>query len=669
MDRLVRALLQLLLLVGGSAFAQPVVSYRIDVELVPDRHILKGRESVRWANTSSVPTSELWLHLGLNAYASNQTTLMRQLSVEPGFAWGWIRITSLHTADGSDLLPGLSLVQPDDGNRFDATVARLSLPAPVLPGAAVELEIEFEAQLPALTRGTGHAGDFHLVGHWFPRLGVLEDSGVRGRRDPAWVCHQEHRFGGGYADIASFRVAVTVPVGWVVGASGVEVHRGEVPADAPVSTRIVFRADSAPDFAWTAAPQELLTVVEAELDPARDVPQEWIEQSQQLLGRSAAELELPPIHLRLLIPRSKASLADRLLKVARLALVWHGLHYGVYPYPQLTIVVPPLLPGDIRSTGYPTLIAVRASMYDTQSLPFDGLPRLEAAIVHQVAHQYFNGMMASDQMRDAWLAEGLTRYAEISCLLALAKQGLLPLQQAGELWTRERDSLRRARAPVRPARPAWHARSRQEYTAAVVSRPALALRTLEGLVGQESLARGIRAYVTRFRHTHPTGEDLFAILDAFSGDELGWLFSEMILGDAEADWAVLDVSNQLRPEIHGKTITELGWDHEEADGAWQVEIDIGRHGELTGPVQVEMSLADGTSLRRTWDGQERWQRWRLRTEHPVVAVIADPDGVWALETQRHDNYWRSSTARFRQRPAWWFTHTLHLLRLLGLPVS
>jgi hypothetical protein len=647
-----------------------VVSYRIDVELDPETHVLYGRESARWANTSSAPTAELWLHLDLNGYASNQTTLMRELGVENGYAWGWTRITSLRSPDGTDLLPGLSLAQPDDGNRFDATVAQLSLPEPVLPGAAVELEIEFEAQLPGLTRGTGHAGSFHLVGQWFPRFGVLEDAGVRGRQEPGWVCNQVHALGGSYADVASYRVAVTVPFGWVIGATGVEVHRGEVPVDAPVSTRIVFRADNAPDFAWTTAPQGLLTVVEAELDPVQDVPQVWIEETQRLLGLSAAELELPPIHLRLLIPRSRAGLADRILRVTRLALVWHGLHYGTYPYPQLTIVVPPAPAGDSQSVSYPTLIVARASLYDIHTLPFDGVPRLEAAIVHEVAHQYFKGMLASDQTREAWLADGLTRYAEISCLQAIAEQGLLPEQQVGKLWTMERERLRRTRVPVKPDRPAWHAHSRQEHTAASVSRPALALRTLEGLVGRESLARGIRAYVTRFQHGHPSGEDLFAILDAFTGDEVGWLFSVMILGDAEPDWAVSEVRNLHQPELEGKTLVELGWHDAEADGAWQVEIEIGRHGELTGPVQVEMRLADGSSLRRVWDGQERWQQWRLRTEHPVVAVSVDPDGIWALETHRHDNYWRSSQAGgARHRPAWWFSHVLHLLRLVGLPVS
>jgi hypothetical protein len=667
MDRLVRALLPLLLLVGGPALSQPVVSYRIDVELDPENHALYGRQSVRWANTSSAPTAELWLQLGLNAYASNQTTLMRELSSAPGQMWGWIRITSLRTPDGTNLLANLSLAQPDDGNRFDATVARLALPDPVLPGAAVELELEFEAHLPELTRSTGHVGGFHLVGRWYPRFGVLEDSGVRGRQEPGWVCNQVHALGSGYADIAGYRVAVTVPLGWVVGATGVEVHRGEVPVDAPEATRFVFRADNAPDFAWTAAPQELLTVVEAELDPVQDVPQAWIEEVQQLLGLSGAELELPPIYLRLLIPRSKQSLADRILRAARLALVWHGLHYGTYPFPQLTIVVLPSPTGATRSIGYPTLIAARASLYDIHTLPFDGVPQLEAAIVHEIAHQYFNGMLATDQVREAWLAEGLTRYAEISCLQAIAEQGLLDERRVGELWTMERERLRRARAPVKPDRPAWHSRSRQEFIAASVSRPALALRTLEGLVGRESLARGIRAYVTRFQHGHPSGEDLFAILDAFTGDELGWLFSMMILSDAEPDWVVSDVRNLHQPELEGKGIAELGWPEAEAEGAWQVEIDIARRGELTGPVQVEISLADGSSLRRTWDGQERWQRWRLLTAHQVVAVTIDPDGVWALETHRHDNYWRSSGTL--HRPAWWFSHALHLLRLLGLPVS
>jgi hypothetical protein len=99
-----------------------------------------------------------------------------------------------------------------------------------------------------------------------------------------------------------------------------------------------------------------MAVVDSDFEPGRDVPQAWLERAARVLGMSASELELPPTRVRLLLPRTRLGSAERHLRAARLGLAWLGLWYGPYPYPQLTVVVPPFAADEAGGMEYPTFI-------------------------------------------------------------------------------------------------------------------------------------------------------------------------------------------------------------------------------------------------------------------------------------------------------------------------
>ena len=95
--------------------------------------------------------------------------------------------------------------------------------------------------------------------------------------------------------------------------------------------------------------------------------------------------------------------------------------------------------------------------------------------------------------------------------------------------------------------------------------------------------------------------------------------------------------------------------------SWLIEVELVRAGELVGEVEVELVWADGSTERRAWDGAARWKKWQLESPHRLREVIVDPDGDWALETRRADNYWRDEPRR-PGHPLWWLRD---LGRLLG----
>ena len=157
-------------------------------------------------------------------------------------------------ATGEDLLPSLTFEHPDDDNTEDRTVARVHLPRAVPPGGEVTIELEFHARLPKVFARAGYKENFFAVTQWFPKLGVYEPQGLRGREQSGWNCHQYHANSEFYADYGDFKVEITVPKTFIVGATGSEIARRE---NADGTTTYVHEQGDVHDFAWSADPRFL----------------------------------------------------------------------------------------------------------------------------------------------------------------------------------------------------------------------------------------------------------------------------------------------------------------------------------------------------------------------------------------------------------------------------
>jgi len=417
-------------------------------------------------------------------------------------------------------------------------------------------------------------------------------------------------------------------------------------------------------------------VVESDFDPGRDVPMPWLERTRSLLGMSAAELELPPMRLTFIVPRAQRELVPRMVRAARLAIAWFGLRYGAYPYPRLTIVSPPEGAEEAGGMEYPTFVTTGADSLDAFP-PYSWSSRIEEVTVHEFGHQYFQGMLASNEFERGWLDEGVTTYAELACMTDIASDGLVPEMRPHSFWGSERLRLAVPVVPLTIARNAWDYRRRWHYYLASYSKMGVSLRTVEGLIGPDAMARGLRAYVERFTFEHPTGRDLAQALGESADRDLGWFFDQAVYGDAEPDWGILSVRHHRPRAAVGLSWNGESWrgrgsfDDEGGDpgaDSWLVEVELARMGELIGPVEVELTWADGMSQRRVWDGDERWVRWRFEKPQRLEQVVVDPDGVWALEMRRADNYWRDQPTR-TEHPLWWVREVFGLVGRIFLAWS
>ena len=407
--------------------SERVVSYTMDVRLAPDKRMVHGAMDLVWRNTSNEPVRQLFFHMYLNAFKDKESTYVRegQGAGKRGSRWneeypGWIKVNSMRTAAGAELWKDGTrhFVQPDDGNEKDHTLARVDLAAPVAPGETIALKIEFDSKLPRVLHRTGWAGDpdkpdtlFFMVAQWFPKIAVLR-RGPDGKSH--WNRHQFHRNTEFFSDYGVYRVSIRVPSSFKVGATGPRVSGPTDNGDGTIT--VVHEQADVHDFAWTASPHFHAHEYKWSFDKfCEEAPDGMGDRIKELLARTAKHLDVEPskikpkqeVAVRILLQPDHAELADRFRWAAGASLACYGIWFGQYPYEVLTIVDPPSGGGAAGGMEYPTLITV----WGDRTAP-DYVTGMEGVTIHEFGHQFFYGLLGSNEFEEAWLDEGFTSYTD-----------------------------------------------------------------------------------------------------------------------------------------------------------------------------------------------------------------------------------------------------------------
>jgi len=495
-----------------------------------------------------------------------------------------------------DLTHRMRFIQPDDDNLNDRTVMAVSLPHPVAPGETIALDIDFKSTLPRIIARTGFAEDtsgrpFFMVAQWFPKIAVFEVPGQRYVPEDAekgeWNAHQFHVNSEFYADFGTYDVTMRVPEGYVVGATGLRVS--EELSNGQRTLR--YRADDVHDFAWTAYEGYLVY---------EDV---WRH-----------------VNLRLLLLPEHEAQAERHLEATKIALDRFDSWVGEYPYTTLTIVDGM---GGANGMEYPTLITA-GTVY---KLPGWFRP-LELVIIHEFGHQYFYGLLASNEFEEAWLDEGMTSYLEARIMDDAYGPGAV-LELPG-LNIGDRDFQRLVYTKNRPSSGKLFTRSWEyrpgDYSKSSYSKPATVMNTLEGYLGTETMLRFLRSYYDEWRFRHPTTRDLQETAESASGQDLDWFFEQYVYGTAVLDYAV---GNMRSVE------DDSPWD---STSTWyKHSVLVESRGDGYMPTELLMTFEDGSSQRFQWDGEDDWHEFTHESDSRLVEAWLDPDGKLWLETNVLNN--------------------------------
>ncbi|MEF3311781.1 M1 family metallopeptidase [Paenibacillus sp. GYB004] len=563
-----------------------IVEYHISVQLDAEQKTLAGAQSLTWKNPGSKPVSELVFHLYPNAFQSKKSTFLRESGGKlrndqmKEDSFGHMSLESIQTEDGVDLMRSMQFIQPDDGNKQDQTLMKIRLPQPVNPGAETTIKIRFSVKLPYVFARMGYVGDFVMAGQWFPKVAVYEPKGTRGREEEGWNTHQYHGNSEFYSDFGMYNVRIQVPSNYTVAATGFPTKPA---SDDGTKKTYQFYADDVHDFAWAASPNFIY------YEEPFSAP------------------NVPGVKIKLYLDPAHEALKDRYIYAAKRSLAKYSEWFGTYPYSTLSIVIPP--PGGNGAGGmeYPTLVTGWEASGDTDSF------ELERVIVHEIGHQYWYGMVASNEFEEAWLDEGFTSYAED--LIMMSEYGVQPNFAIESSYMTSPEPLKLA---------SWQYGGHSRYAENVYTRAKLVLAGIEKQIGQKTMLRVMKTYFDRWKFKHPTTSDFQAVLESVTKTSWAEYFDQFVYGGGMTDYSIEQV--QTRPlKQDGKTVYETA-------------VLIKKNGGHYMDVPVRFHFTDGSDVEKVWDGRDPQVLYTITSEAPLEWAAIDPQMTMILEHKRINNF-------------------------------
>lgn len=571
-----------------EALSQRVAEYHIDVQLVPDTETLKASETVTWTHPGVKPVSDLYFHLYPNAFASTDTTFMKESGGElrgdtmPDNGFGSMTLTDLRTTEGISLLQRVQYVQPDDGNINDKTLVKVHLPQPVNGGESVTLKLQFEVQLPKIFARMGTSGNFVMAGQWFPKLSVYEPAGTRGVAKEGWNLHQYHGTSEFYSDFGIYNVTISVPSNYTVAATGFPVKNAKLKQEQKIYQ---FYADDVHDFAWAASPDFVYA------EEALSTP------------------EVPGVRIKLYLDPLHQDLKERYFQAAKAALTAFSKWYGPYPYSTLSIVVPPKGGNGAGGMEYPTLITAFGAAETSPNTS------LERTLIHEIGHQYFYGMVASNEFEEAWLDESFTSYAEDK--LMEQEYGImanLPLQSSLVTTSQPLDLE------------TWKYGGADSYTRNVYIRGKLVLKDIERLTSAKVMDTIMSSYAHKYRFRHPSTTDFQKIVEKVTRKSWQTYFDQYVYSGGAPDFAI---ENITIPTIKSNS----GDAHR-----YESLVKVVNKGSAYPDVPLKFTFSDGYTMQRIWSGERKETTFQLFHNAPLLSAEIDPDHSILLESKHINNF-------------------------------
>ncbi len=590
------------------ALSQRIVDYKISAKLIPAEKTILGDQLLSWTNNTETPVSELRFHLYLNAFKNNRSTFMKESGGHHrGFSggeegWGFIEVKTIALQGGQDLTPTMEYLHPDDDNEYDQTVMRVWLPGPVMPGETITLDIEFTSKLPRVFARSGYFGDFFMVAQWFPKIGVFENG--------EWNCHQYHSESEFYADFGTYEVDITLPQKYVVGATGKRINESAHPDG---TRTLTYYQEDVHDFAWTACP-------------------DFVE------FKESYSLTNPSVNteITLLIHESHINQKERYLQALKNGLSFYSRNYGAYPYETITLVDP--APGAAGAGGmeYPTLFTGGTMAW----LP-KGILMPEMVTIHEFGHNYWYGMVASNEFEEAWLDEGINSYSEVKAMTEYYGQNTSLINfmgiKIGDL------AMQRFRVLSGPhidpiLKDSWSFINGNSYGTNVYSKAALMLLTLENYLGEDVMARVMKTFFERWSFRHPYTQDFITVAEEVSGQDLSWFFDNLLKKPGKLDYAVDNISCREVKEAQGLFDESQDEANSSSDNKiYRSQVVAIRKGEWAFPQEIRIQFENGEVIHEQWNGQSKWKKFIYHKPSVIRSAHIDPERKVLLDINFTNN--------------------------------
>ena len=585
----------------GPNYWTNTANYDIQVTLSPGSKTLRGQETVRYQNNSPDTLEQILVHLRQNLHKEGAIRNRAQQIT------GGVQVASV-SVGGQPLLENAGPA----GYAVNGTVMTIRPSEPVAPGSEVELAFAWSFEVPeAGAPRMGQDGDVFYLGYWYPQLAVYDD--VAG-----WVADPYMGNGEFYMGYGTYDVAITVPEGWLVSATGTLQNPDDVLSSTvqerlagAARTRdvisIVGEDEREAGTSTATSPSGALTW-RFHADRVRDfafgTSDKYLWDATSAVVGDRDEDERPDSAMIHAYYRPDVATWDRSAEFAQFSIEHLSEMLMPYPYPHMS-TVEGIIGGGME---YPMLTLIGGDR-DERSL--------FGVTYHEISHMWLPMVVGQNEKAFTWMDEGTTSFntnegiADFFDVNAWSPNGQFYYQIAGTEY--ERESMRHAdEYPYgTPAR-----------VIASYSKPAVALHALRGVLGEETFMEAYREYVRRWSYKHPLPYDLFNTFEEVAGQDLDWFWTSMLYETWTLDQAITDVAEED-----------------------SVMVTVEDFGLVPMPATVRVTYADGSVEDQTVP-VEVWLQGARKTAvafkpGTVEKAEVDPDVAFP-DVRRENNVWEGA---------------------------
>lgn len=542
---------------------QQRVVYHIDVKLNTIDHTLSGTEHITYLNNSPDSLGEIWLNVYPNAYKDRNSVWARESEQMKEFGF------SLAQENDRGYLDIRSLQIDEESPRYeiDDTRMRVILEKSLMPGDSVTFRVDFFLKIPKIFSRLGYKDNHYEIVQWYPKICVYDRAG--------WHNEYYHNIGEFYGEFGDFDVQVTLPSGFIVGATGDLVEPAEEIAFLDSFAIKGSELDRLRSGNKIVRKPRSRAGVKTLRFIARDVHDfAWVaDKNYRLIRETYDSTVINVFHLK--NEKEWCFAAD----YAKDAVKYYGQWYGPYPYKNLTVCRGYFSGG----MEYPNLVIIGTKG--------SRLTRtLEQVVMHEVGHQWFYGLVGSDEMNEAWLDEGMNTFSEIRYMEtkygtadSYFKSAFLPRlthRQYQKLFYYV-TAVNKSEKPIL-TKSADFANEPQPvgYLTAAYSKPAFVLDMLKHMIGEVPFNRTMHRYYEEYKYRHPSTSDFIEIAREESQQDLTPFFDAWLRTTDVCDYAIKKVYRQ-------------------ADGTGVI---IQKKGKITMPVEVMLETKQHVPYLRQING-------------------------------------------------------------------
>jgi hypothetical protein len=614
---------------------QQCVDYTIAVRLDDVQHMLHGQETFTYTNNSPTALDTLWIHLWPNAYRDRNSALDEQLVRDGDLSLHFATDEERGHIDSLDFKSGTASLTWGYHPQH-ADIAWLKLPTALASGASTSISTPFRVKIPdSKFSRLGHTGQAYHVTQWYPKPAVFDKNG--------WHAMPYLTMGEFYSEFGKFDVSITLPANYVVGATGLLQDNPEEEAwmnERAGRAATADRSKEANAFPASEARTKTLRYVQ---DQVHDFA--WFADKRFIVRKGSVTLE-----------RSGRAVTTWALFTPRNAKIWeevgvtslnesvrlYSKWVGDYPYDACTAV-----DGTISAGGgmeYP-MITIIGNMGDVKGL--------DNVIAHEVGHNWFYGILGSNERDHPWMDEGMNSSVELRYMRVRypnekpgvgfpGEKKLLGHVTDGHRFQSEAIYRLNARRNLdQPIEECSAHYTQINYGGIVYSKTALVFDQLLAYLGEEAFDRCMHAYYDEWKFKHPQPEDVRRVFERESGKDLGWMFDELIGTTQKVDVKPVKLKGGLlyyRSNAQkGFPFPVTGWKDDVALGTVWIEGDQGKNS-----VQLPWNDADRVridTVARTLDIDRRNNEVR---SHGLFRRCAEPEVKYLLGIEKNDRrsmYW------------------------------